>query len=239
LDAVVREGPLARVGPSEVHAAGRSVPRTLRDLLSAETDQARTRAWERFVARHSRLLLKVAYENGRAYDGAMDRYAFTLERLRVDDFSRLRRYQPDGRTRFTTWLVVVARRLCLDHHRRFYGRLRRTDDRAVEEQGIRRNLVDFVMEEIDPETVVSANGDGTDTRIRQEELRGALEASLETLGQEDRLILRLRFEDGTAVADIARVLGVPTVFHVYRRLKKVLSRLRVDLEARGVDGPKP
>src|SRR5204862_509166 len=61
------------------------------------------------------------------HDAAMDGYAHVLERLREHDCRRLRGYAPDGRTKFTTWLVVVARRLCLDFHRHRYGR---SDDPA-------------------------------------------------------------------------------------------------------------
>ena len=114
------------------------LPSELDGLLSATTDAGRSRAWERFIGRHSRLLLKVAHETSRQYDGAMDHYAFVLERLRADDFHRLRHYEPDGRTKFTTWLVVVARRLCLDHHRAIYGRPRSSDGDAIEEHDVRR-----------------------------------------------------------------------------------------------------
>ena len=215
------------------------VPRLLRDLLAAESAEGRNRAWDRFVRKHSRILLKVAFETKVGYDGAMDRYAITLEGLRADDFRRLRQYRPDGTTRFTTWLVVVARRLCLDHHRRVYGRPRRADDRALEERETRRRLVDFVAEEIDLETLTTLDEQGTDAGVRRRELTEALEASLETLDLEDRLMLRLRFEHETRVSEIARLLGKPTVFHVYRRIKKILSRLRSELEAHGVGGTKP
>ncbi len=41
------------------------------------------------------------------------------------------------------------------------------------------------------------------------------------------------------MSDIAKVLDVPTVFHVYRRINKTLARLREELDRRGVDGPDP
>lgn len=215
------------------------LPPELDGLLSAVTEADRASAWDRFIGRHSRLLLKVAHETSRQYDGAMDHYAFVLEHLRADDFQRLRGYESDGRTKFTTWLVVVTRRLCLDHHRHVYGRPRRSDKEAVEEHKVRRRLVDFVMEEVDTERTVNHRGNGADSGIRRRQLTEALQAALETLPDEERLSLRLRFEDGAAVSDIAKVLGVPTVFHVYRRLNKTLTRLRGELAQRGIDGPMP
>jgi len=99
-------------------------PPELVGLLNASDPAAREVAWASFVKSHSRLLLHVARSIGRDYDAAMDAYAYLLELLRADDCRRLRAYAADGRSKFTTWLVVVARRLCLDHLRHRYGRLR-------------------------------------------------------------------------------------------------------------------
>lgn len=213
-------------------------PTELRRLLDASSDVERQRAWARFLERHSKLILKVAHESAQGYDGAMDRYTFVLERLRHDDFHRLRQYTANGRAKFTTWLVVVVRRLCLDHVRHVYGRPRSAA--ASEEQDARKKLVDFVMEEIDPERTVNHRENGkTDGAVRRTELFGRLREALAVLPPDQRLALKLRFEDETPVSDIAKVLDVPTVFHVYRRVNKTLARLRRDLEQRGVDSAVP
>jgi hypothetical protein len=52
-------------------------------------------------------------------------------------------------------------------------------------------------------------------------------------------LLALRFEDDRSVRDIARTLGLPSVFHVYRRLGSTLSILRRALEKRGIDSAEP
>jgi RNA polymerase sigma factor (sigma-70 family) len=235
---VGREGALPSGGNGAgVPGRGAGYPPELSTLLEARSSEARRRAWERFVRQHSRLILKVAHQSSRHYDGAMDHYTFVLERLRDDDFDRLRRYRSSG-SQFTTWLVVVVRRLCLDHHRQVYGRPRSSGNGASPEHHARRRLVDFVVDEIDPERT-RHNGKSPDAGIRRQELLEALEAALATVSPEDRLTLRLRFEDGAPAADIARVLGLPTVFHAYRRIKKILERLRVELEANGVHGPLP
>ena len=61
---------------------------------------------------------------GPGYDDALDPYAYMLDALRRDGCRRLRGFCANGRGRFSTWLVVVARRLCLDHHRLPVGRRR-------------------------------------------------------------------------------------------------------------------
>ena len=79
-------------------------------------------AWAAFLSKHSGLLLHVARSLGGDDDAAMDRYAFMLDALRRDGCLRLRGYVADGRSQFSTWLIVVARRLCLDEYRHRYGR---------------------------------------------------------------------------------------------------------------------
>jgi RNA polymerase sigma factor (sigma-70 family) len=63
----------------------------------------------------------------------------------------------------------------------------------------------------------------------------ALRAVIETLPSRDRLLLRLRYEQGTTVADIAKVLGEEQK-PLYRQLDRLLQRLRRELEAHGVCG---
>ena len=61
----------------------------------------------------------------------------------------------------------------------------------------------------------------------------ALEGALAALDAEDRLILRMRFEDDFTVADVARALSLPQK-PLYRRIDALKRRLRRELEARGL-----
>jgi RNA polymerase sigma factor (sigma-70 family) len=172
---------------------------------------------------------------GRDYDAGMDAYAHLLEALRQDDFRRLRSYAPEAGTKFTTWLVVVARRLCLDLERRKYGRAGGAGPEQREERAARRRLVDLVAEDLDPARLSGAADEASDAERR--EATAALDAALGELEPRDRLLLRLRFEESLGAPDIAATLGFPTSFHVYRRLNALLRRLRASLGARGIEGP--
>jgi len=197
-------------------------------------------AWKTFLETHSRLLLHTARTLGRDYDAAMDAYAYLLEQLRRDDFRRLRAYIPDGRTKFTTWLVVVARRMCLDHLRQRYGRPQDAGSRSSSTRALRRQLVDLLVEELDPSGRSDpAAVDDPETQLRLRELSRALTDALGGLEPKDQLLLRLRFDDGLPAREIGQVMGFPTPFHVYRRLNLLLDRLRVELGRRGVQGPEP
>ncbi len=64
--------------------------------------------------------------------------------------------------------------------------------------------------------------------------REALQMALAALPSQDRLIVRMRFEDGFSIADIARALHLDQK-PLYRRLEQILRRLREALLAAGVD----
>ena len=61
----------------------------------------------------------------------------------------------------------------------------------------------------------------------------ALARVLETLDDEERLIVRLHFEQGRKVADVARALDLDQKA-LYRRLDRLKTRLRQEMEAAGV-----
>ena len=64
---------------------------------------------------------------------------------------------------------------------------------------------------------------------------GALLQALDRLPHEDGLILRLQYWKGFSVAEIARALRLPQK-PLYRRIERLLTGLRRELEARGI-GP--
>jgi RNA polymerase sigma factor (sigma-70 family) len=61
----------------------------------------------------------------------------------------------------------------------------------------------------------------------------AIARALEALPPDDRIVLRLRFEDGMAVADIARGFKLDQK-GLYRRLERLLDELRRALEGAGI-----
>lgn len=169
----------------------------------------------------------------------MDGYAYVLEALREDCCRRLRAYTPAATSRFTTWLVVVTRRLILDHHRRRYGRRRSEEEARRAEQVGRRRLEDLIASEVDPDHLTTSAADSPDLAVRRQELADVLSRALQELDSADRLLLTLRFEDNRPVRQIAAMLGLPTVFHVYRRLAAVLDTLKRALARRGVHESEP
>ena len=170
----------------------------------------------------------------------MDCYAYVLEQLRKDDHRRLRAFAAQGRAKFTTWLVVVTQRLVLDHRRSRYGRERPVaNPRVTNAFEARRRLADLVAGEVDITQLEDSGAANPDRSLSVHERRSALQSALAGLAERDQLLLGLRFQDERSAREIAQIMDYPSPFHVYRRLKAVLGRLRIALESRGVDGAEP
>jgi RNA polymerase sigma factor (sigma-70 family) len=215
-----------------------AAPLELGVLLHAPDPAAREAAWEGLVAGHTRLLLGVARSFGGDRDAVMERYSYILEKLCEGGFRRLRAFQTDGRARFSTWLTVAARRLCLDHHRTRYGRKRpeQEAEAAGPLRALRRRLVDSISADLDTDLLPDAGAVSADHQAVRAERDEVLGAAIAALPASDRLLLTLRFADDLSAARIGRELGFPTPFHVYRRLNLVLAQLRAALVARGIEG---
>lgn len=82
-------------------------------LFNASPGAEQDEAWPRFVSTYSGLLLHTCQTVAREHDAAMDGYGYLLDALRDEDYRRLRAYRPVPGVRFTTWLVVITRRLLL------------------------------------------------------------------------------------------------------------------------------
>ena len=203
-------------------------------LLETDSGDAE-RAWAAFLERHTGLLLQVAFRfAGGSYDEAMDSYAYMLDELRRNGCARLRAYVASDQCTFAHWLVVVCRRLCLDHYRRKYGRQRSTGAaraRSAARRGARRRLAKVSSHT--QELAALPDLSTPDPSLALEALleAGALRAAVARLDPDDRLLLELRFEQDLTAREIATVLGLPSPFAVYRRLKRICEELRSQVAA--------
>ena len=207
-------------------------------LSSAPSDHAE--AWTRFIAEFSPLLLHVARRVGRDRDERMDMYTHILDVLQDRDCQRLRCYVPDGSTRFTTWLVVVSRRACLDFLRTRFGRpLGAERSTQAASRTARVQLEHLVSGVANVDELPATTASSPDAGIRAAQMNAALRSALAALGPEDRVLLRMRFDDGMSAREIAQLLQLPSQFHVYRKLDTLMEKLKAMLSSRGVEGSSP
>jgi len=212
-----------------------TVPLELTRLLRSPDTGDREAAWEQLIAKHTRLLMSVTRSLGSDHDAAMERYAYILEKLRENDFRRLRSYSSDSGASFSTWLTVTSRRLCLDHYRSVYGRHRpETSEKSEELRSVRRSLTDLVSAEIEADSL-SGESDSAERMLVVKYRNECLDSAIARLAPRDRLLLTLRFDEGLSASRISRVLDMPTPFHVYRSINNILTRLRAALRERGIE----
>ena len=219
-----------------------SVPSELARLLGASDDVSRLRAWTVFLDTYSRLILHAARSATTGYDDGMDAYTAALDGMRADNYKKLRGYSVDPRSKFTTWLVVVVRRICLDKQRERYGRVNSAEREAgavSDERSARRRLANLTSAEIDLDSIQDSTGSAADDLVERAELTEALESSLSELAERDRLLLTLRFVDGLPAKRIAEVQGWPDQMAVYRRVNHLVAELKKKLRARGIDTSVP
>jgi RNA polymerase sigma factor (sigma-70 family) len=210
-------------------------PPPLEKLLSA-VGRTGDESWAEFAREYSTLLLHVARSSSSSRDDAMDAYAYLLERLSENDYRRLRAYTANPNTKFTTWLVIVARRICIDHNRLKYGRLREVESVRERERLVsRRRLEDLADRWEGGGDVADENTIQPDRAVEAAELSAQLASAVSALASGDQLLIRLRFEDGLSAAEIADLLRFPSQFHVYRRINALLDTLRASLRARGIE----
>ena len=114
-------------------------------------------------------------------------------------------------------LEAIAARLPIRHRRRFES------DEA---------LVGMPSAEPGPDEIAMER----EQCLAAARVSAALEAALATLDPDDRLILRLQCEDGLTVAEIARRLTLDQ-HALYRRIQRVLQRLRELLQVAGINSP--
>ena len=212
-----------------------NLPPVLEKLLDSANASSRD-AWAEFAREYSPLLLHVARSTSRSRDDAMDAYAYLLEHLHANDYRRLRGYAVTATSKFTTWLVVVARRICIDHNRVRYGRIRNIDSEQERLRLVsRRNLVELSDLLHESEEILDENCTAADREVEAAELTSELKCALDLIPPADQLLIRLRFEDGLSAAEITQILRYPSQFHVYRRLNSVLAALKSSLRARGIE----
>jgi len=236
LDPSIQRGTLIRHVAFHAEMADQ-LPRRLSDLLDAPGPDARSSPWEAFVGEYSKILIQAVRTGSRSYDETMDRYAYVLGKLQADGCRRLRGFSATGRGEFTTWLFVVARRLCVDHHRHRFGRPKKASDSQEgthPEWAARHRLANLISEELDLDRFPDLVNPDPETEAWLAERRQALVAALACLEARDQLLITLRFVDELSVREITGVMSFRSPFQVYRRLNKILSGLQSRLQGQGI-----
>jgi len=261
----------------------RQIAAILHRLRSREAQQA----WSEFLELYSAVILQVVHLFERDADHAADCFLFVCEQLSRKQFRRLRRFRVGGPASFATWLRAVVRNLCLDWHRKEFGRQRifksianlseldrevfrrlyeerlpldatpltlrarfphLTEAQLAEScERVRQSLTPRQfwllstrrprIEQIASDTAdldivpqeIPDSGPTPEALTAWNEMQAALARALAGLPKPERLLIRLRFEQGLTLEEIARTAELGDAQRADRRIKEILERLRRDM----------
>ncbi len=79
-------------------------------------------AWTEILNRHASLIMKTASQFEYQQDRKNDCFLFLSEKLSEDGFKRLLKYDSRRNASFRTWLIAIVFNLCIDWHRKEFGR---------------------------------------------------------------------------------------------------------------------
>ena len=97
---------------------------TIEDLLNDLNSPNSQQAWNQFLSDYSQHIYQVIRHFESDLDNAADCFQFVCEQLFENGSKRLRKFKGEGTATFTTWLRAVVRNLCVDWHRKQFGRQR-------------------------------------------------------------------------------------------------------------------
>ena len=147
-------------------------------------------AWDQFATQYRRLIRTTAARIRSRYQTAStdtdDLESYVYQRLLEDDRRRIRAWQ--GRARFSTYLVQVARNLIMDYY-------------ALRNQRP-------IPEDYQAHVEGANQAAGACDQETYDERKAALQLALEKLPPKHALILRLRLE-GKTLSDIAAITNRP------------------------------
>ena len=258
----------------------------LRDLYSANPQEA----WAEFLDEYAAVIYQVVRHFESDPDNAADCFQHVCEKLIENRSQRLRKFKGDGAARFTTWLRAVVRNLCIDWHRKQFGRQRPFNSisrlppfdqevfRVVYERALPPDECLASLASTFPNATVTrinesreriegllttnqrwlltkraaqmngnaaASNSEADDWVRdlpdsqqidpekqaiKNERRKQLIRAMTKLSPNDRLLLRLRFEEGVTLDKAAELLCLGNAQRADRQLKEILSQLRKLIE---------
>lgn len=177
--------------------------------LISELVQGNPPSWAEFVSRYQRLVAHVVRHTARQCHFELenseleDVSAEVFASLIVNDFGSLRQFR--GQCRLSTWLTVIARRVCLNQ----LSRLRRANEalRKLEPSARRTVRCDLL------------------SRMIQAEQNEQIRSSVQKLNDKDQLLLELYFRQQLSYAEIGQRAGI-SVNSVGPKLGRAIVRLR-------------
>jgi len=251
------------------------------DLLHRLSSADAGPAWVEFLDRYSALIIQTASQFEYRQDRSSECFLYVCEQLNEDGFRRLLKFNTKRKAKFKTWLGTVVFNLCVDWHRREFGRATllpaisalpafdRVVYRMVIEQGmnkevsfqmLRADFPDLTRELVESAvirvyslltprqrwnvTIRNRRGQLARGRFSEDsvqhlpdpgtgpEAQAQIQQDIETLQDamvllpaRQRLLLRLRFQEGLSLRKIAELTQLGDTNRAWRHIQAALKAL--------------
>jgi RNA polymerase sigma factor (sigma-70 family) len=191
-------------------------------MLVGQILEGNVRSWQRFILDYSVFIYSAVVRYTGDEDEKTAVYLQILEKLRENDFERLRRFA--FQSSLSTWLTAVSRTMAIDFLRSKYGR-------------------DFRLKKIKVLPLANLDGPADTAPDRQpeaayqnrerEEIRGKLQAELETAMKEldarEALLIQLVYFKGFKIRDAGQILKIGSAYKFLQwTLRKIGNRLTAE-----------
>jgi RNA polymerase sigma factor (sigma-70 family) len=180
-------------------------------------------AWQKFILIYSNFIYRAIIKYTDDYDEKMAVYLHILEKLNENGFERLRAFA--FKSKLSTWLTVVSRRLALDFLRSKYGRDFRLKKIRVVSIDAEPDYLKLLADPVTPEKVLAVS--------EQQELRERLEAdlrlSMAALSDQERLAVQLVYFQGLRIREVGKLLKLPAA---YKFMGRALQKIKAKMETR-------
>ena len=243
-------------------------------------------AWVEFLDRYSALIIQTAKQFEYKQDRSGECFLYVCEQLNENGFQRLLKFNTKRKANFKTWMGTVVFNLCVDWHRREFGRVTLLPaisalpafDRAVYRlvilqgmnketsfQMLRADFPDLTRELIesavirvyslltprqrwqvtvqnrrrqpargsfseDPVQHLPDPGTGPEAQAQKQQDIETLQEAMVCLPTRQRLLLRLRFQEGLNLKKIAKLTQLGDTNRAWRHVQAAQKALFVQVQ---------
>ena len=183
---------------------------------------------------HLKLIESICLKRFNYSEEGHECYVYVLDKLMENNYARVKAFQ--GRSTFKTYLVSITTRLAIDFYRHRYGK---TSKKAADDLSVPKKNPLKIVPLKDQEAVpdkksleeVVVDKEVNDT---QQRLKALVRSQLADLSPEDRLLLKMKYEDDFKVSEIAKILKQDQK-KTYRKIHALLATFRERISKEGID----
>jgi RNA polymerase sigma factor (sigma-70 family) len=159
-------------------------------------------------------------------------YVYVLDKLNEDNQRRIRQFQ--GKSSFKTYIVSITTRLAIDFFRSRYGRTNPCQDTSNYTPNFVAKIgLDDIPELQDngllPDQMVSL----MESISKKKQVLQIVQTTFQHLSDEERLVLKLRFNNDQKISQIAKVLAL-NQRNLYNYIERILNRFKKAIKNEGL-----